>query len=227
LAGDDAVALSRSRKKLGSANGVFVSGREPKEVAQFPNCLTPRSGDRPPVKGRPFLLAVLVLIAFAILFSIYYVSSAKGLRHYEQLANRVKSASNLRQISQAILQYTQDYRGQYPDSFATILLKEDVTSIVFVSPSRSETPAQGPTTQAAAEQLADSSHVSYAYLGRGFMSSTVKPEDIVAYERPIDRTSGANVLFGDGHVEFVDGNLIGKIAGQVATGIWPVTMPSQ
>jgi prepilin-type processing-associated H-X9-DG protein len=68
--------------------------------------------------------------------------------------------------------------------------------------------------------------VSYVYLGRGLTSSTVKPKDVVAYERPIDRTSGANVLFGDGHVEFVDGNLIGKIAGRAASGIWPVTMSS-
>jgi prepilin-type processing-associated H-X9-DG protein len=174
-------------------------------------------------RGRPILLAIIITTVFALLFMTFAWAPD---RPTVQAVNRVKSASNLRQIGQAILQYTQDFKGQYPDSFGTILLNEDVTSSVFVSPSRSETPAQGPTTQAAADQLADSAHVSYVYLGRGLTSSTAKPEDIVAYERPVDPNGGANVLFGDGHAEFIDGILIGKIAGRAASGIWPVTMSS-
>ncbi len=138
---------------------------------------------------------------------------------------RVKSMSNLRQIGQAILLYTQDFNGQYPDSFGTILLNEDITSPVFVSPSRSETPASGPTTQAAADQLADSAHVSYVYLGRGFTTMTVRPDDIIAYELPAQPNGGANILFGDGHVEFDDGTVLAKILGRANCGIWPVTMP--
>ena len=139
---------------------------------------------------------------------------------------RVKSMSNLRQIGQAILLYSNDYNGQYPDSFRSAFMDVEMGSEVFVSPLRSETPAQGTTKQAVADQLSDPIHVSYVYLGRGFTTATVKPEDIVAYELPAQPNSGANVLFGDGHVEYEDASVIAKIVGRATTGIWPVTMPS-
>ena len=91
-----------------------------------------------------------------------------------------ESASNFRQIGQAILLYTNDHHGEYPDTFQTFLLNEDVTSPVFVSPSRSETPATGPTWQAAASQMVTPGHVSYIYLGRGLSVNTVTPNTIVA-----------------------------------------------
>jgi len=171
--------------------------------------------------GGPLLLSFMFILLFGALVAILLAN----LRSDRTTSPRVRSASNLRQIGQAILLYSNDYNGQYPDSFGTILLNEDVTSSVFVSPSRSETPAQGPTTQAAADQLADSSHISYIYLGRALTSSTVKPEDVVAYELPAQPNGGANILFGDGHVEFDDGTVLAKIMGRANCGIWPVTMP--
>jgi prepilin-type processing-associated H-X9-DG protein len=199
-----------------------VSESKPKDEPQVLNYVTPYSGEQRRGKGRPIFLWVIIVATFLILLANFLFPTI-GRPAY--IANRVKSASNLRQIGQAILQYTQDYGGQYPDSFGTILLKEDVTSGLFISPSRSETPAQGPTTQAAADQLADSSHISYIYLGRALTSSTVKPEDVVAYELPAQPNGGANILFGDGHVEFDDGTVLAKIMGRANCGIWPVTMP--
>jgi len=138
---------------------------------------------------------------------------------------RVKSASNLRQIGQAILLYTNDNNGEYPDSFGTILLNEDVTSAVFVSPSRSETAANGATTRAAASQLnPGGGHVSYVYLGRGLSANMVTPDTIVAYE--LIAPDGTNVLFGDGHVEFFNAPVTAKIMAKVSSGKFPVTMPS-
>jgi prepilin-type processing-associated H-X9-DG protein len=136
------------------------------------------------------------------------------------------SASNLRCIGQAILLYTNDHRGEYPDSFQTILLNEDVTSAVFVSPARSETPAKGPTTQAIANQMAAGGHLSYIYLGRGLSGNTVKPNTIVAYEMIPHAGGGTNVLFGDGHVEWVGPVTIGKIGSRAAVGQFPVTLPA-
>jgi prepilin-type processing-associated H-X9-DG protein len=142
------------------------------------------------------------------------------------LAKRVKSASNLRQIGQAIAQYTQDYNGEYPDSFQTILVDEDITSGVFISPLRSETAAAGPTTQAAAAQLTAGNHSSYVYLGKGFSQSTVASNIVVAYEKLLQPNAGTNVLFGDGHVEFVGPVTAGQIDSQAAAGKLPVTLPS-
>jgi prepilin-type processing-associated H-X9-DG protein len=141
-------------------------------------------------------------------------------------APRVMSASNLRQIGQAILLYTNDNHGQYPDSFATILMNEDITSSVFVSPSRNETAADGPTTQAVIAQMNAGGHVSYVYLGNGLSTTIVTPDTIVAYEIPIDATSGSNILFGDGHVEFFGAGPVQKIIRRIRTGRFPVTMPS-
>jgi prepilin-type processing-associated H-X9-DG protein len=138
---------------------------------------------------------------------------------------RLKSACNLRQIGEAILLYSNDFQGQYPDSFQTMLLNEDITSSVFVSPSRAETAAQGATMREVADDLDSGGHVSYVYLGRGLSMKTATPDMVIAYEMP-DRDGGGNVLFGDLHVEYFDGSVLSKIVGRVATGEFPVTMPS-
>lgn len=163
------------------------------------------------------LLAILVL--FAALFP--HFSSPRAS------APRVRSASNLREIGQAILLYYTDHGGAYPDSFQTILLNEDITSDVFVSPLSSDTPAVGPTTQAVAAQLTSGGHLSYVYLGRGLSASTATADTIVAYEKMTASMGGMNVLFGDGHVEWVDATTAAKIIARAAAGQFPVTMPSK
>ncbi|MGA2440754.1 MAG: hypothetical protein ABSH08_07335 [Tepidisphaeraceae bacterium] len=122
-----------------------------------------------------FLLFFGALLARSIIIRVF----SRSLRDTD---TRVYSALNLRQIGQAICLYSRDNRGQYPDSFQTILLNEDITSAVFVSPARSETPANAPTTQATAAQMGAGGHVSYIYLGRGLSVNAVTPNTIVAYE---------------------------------------------
>ena len=174
-------------------------------------------------KRRPRWL--LIIFLSLIVVGLFWITFIPSLSSHDSVP-RVRSASNLRQIGQAILLYTNDHQGQYPDSFATILLNEDVTSEVFVSPSRNETPAIGPTTQAIADQLAAGGHLSYVYLGRGLSTASVIPATIVAYEIPLDSNSGGNVLFGDGHVEFEPATYMAKIITKAAIGQFPVTMPS-
>jgi prepilin-type processing-associated H-X9-DG protein len=106
------------------------------------------------------------------------------------------------------------------------LLNEDITSSVFVSPLTSDTPAQGATPQAIADQLVAGGHLSYVYLGRGLNAKTVTPEMIVAYEKLPASSKGANVLFGDGHAEWFDGATVAKIIDRAASGEFPVTRPS-
>ena len=169
------------------------------------------------------LWSLLVLIFTWLIWSVSSLTSCSGAR---TTANRVKSASNLRQIGQAILLYTNDHQGEYPDSFQTIFLNEDVTSWVFVSPSRAETPAIGSTTQATAGQMGAGGHLSYVYLGRGLSANTVSPNTIVAYEMIPSPGGGTNVLFGDGHVEWVGPATAAKIVSRAGTGQFPVTLPT-
>ena len=141
-------------------------------------------------------------------------------------SNRVKSASNLRSIGQCIRLYCNDNNGDYPDSFATILLNEDVISGVFVNPASNDTPATGPTTQAAAAQLLAGGHCSYIYMGRGLNAKTVDPNTIVAREILLNPTDGAYMLFADGHVEPVDPAHTALIIAKSTASTAPVTMPS-
>ena len=136
-------------------------------------------------------------------------------------------ASNLRQIGQAILLYSNDNNGQYPPDFQTLLLTEDIPSECFVCPSTNDTRATGPTTQAVANNLTAGGHLSYIYLGKGMNAKTISPDTVVAYE-PLNNhaNQGSNVLFGDGHVEFVAAPAIKTMEAKLKSTTAPVTLPS-
>ena len=193
---------------------------------QPPDCATPNLAPRR--RGPLYWIAVtfaaigaiaLVLLAFSIVFPADRVLD-------RERSNRIKSAANLRAIGQCILLYSNDNNGDYPDSFATILLNEDVISGVFVNPASNDTPATGPTTQAAAAQLLAGGHCSYIYTGRGLNAKTVDPNTIVAREILLNPTDGANMLFADGHVEPVDPAHTALIIAKSTASTAPVTMPS-
>jgi prepilin-type processing-associated H-X9-DG protein len=121
-------------------------------------------------------------------------------------SNRVKCASNLRQIGLACLLYAnEDPRGRFPARFEDILLKEDITSEVFCCPSSNDERAIGPTTQATADQLSAGGHLSYVYVGRGLTNALANDSTFVLAYEPLKNHSGQgmNVLFADGHVEWL------------------------
>ena len=153
----------------------------------------------PPRRGRHLLWQVpLYLVGEAFLYQVLSPNRPES----RDCRNEVKSQSNLRQIGQAILMYTQDYAGAYPDALPTLIVTEDITSEVMVSPSTSDTPATGPTTRAVADAVLIGGHCSYVYLGRGWNPRTVTANTVVAYEPPANLRTGGNVLFGDGSVTF-------------------------
>src|SRR5579862_7868923 len=92
----------------------------------------------------------LILGGLALAFVLVYTWPHNVSR---PVSNRVKSASNLRQIGLAIMQYSNDNAGVFPDSFKTLLITQDITSPVFISPASNDTPAEGPTAQAQAAPL--------------------------------------------------------------------------
>ena len=78
---------------------------------------------------------------------------------------------------------------------------------MLVSPFSSDTPAQGPTTQALIAQLRSGGHLSYVYIGKG-QTTSASAEAVLGYGPVIAAggppyAGGRNVLFGDGHVEYV------------------------
>ena len=123
-----------------------------------------------------------------------------SLNRARETANRVKCASNMRQIGQALLLYGNDNRGVYPADFGPLLLTQEITSEVFCCPSTNATPAApGGTAQQAVVALPQ--HCSYIYLPGHNINATA--DTVIVYE-PITNHDGdgCNFLWGDGHVSF-------------------------
>jgi prepilin-type processing-associated H-X9-DG protein len=177
-----------------------------------------------PKRGHSF--RDLRLIAIGILVLLFFISVLLPSRNSNQASPGQMRASNLRQIGQAILLYCNDEGGAYPDNFRTLFLRGDISTYCLISPAGSDTPATGPTPQAVADQLTAGGHLSYIYLGRGLTTQTASADTIVAYENLSISGTGANVLYGDGHVEWDDAKLVTQIINKSASGKFPVTMPS-
>src|SRR5947207_13929228 len=109
--------------------------------------------------GAGIIVAIILLLALSIL--------TPNLCRSRETANRVKCASNLRQIGQAILLYADQHRGVFPDSFQTLIATADLTAECFVCPSSNDEKAPGDTAQAIAASWAAGGHLSYVYNGRG------------------------------------------------------------
>lgn len=152
-----------------------------------------------------------------------------SLGRARETANRVKCQSNLRQIGQAILLYANDNRGQMPPDLATVLETQDVTSEVFYCPSSDHTKATGPTTQQVITMMLSGDHLSYAYVGVGNIFAQTS-DDIVAFEveahipKDAERTTGINVLLGDGSTKFVDEKVAKAIRARFNAGVRPIRL---
>jgi prepilin-type processing-associated H-X9-DG protein len=138
-----------------------------------------------------------------------------------ETANRVKCASNLKQIGLAISLYAQDHGGQYPHLLAVLPSVEDITAEVMTCPSSNdERPAATDIAEIVAELTAAEMNapghkhcMSYVYIGQALTQKTATETTVVAYE-PLENHDGdgTNVLFGDGHVEFISKQGWPKIA---------------
>jgi prepilin-type processing-associated H-X9-DG protein len=127
-----------------------------------------------------------------------------SLNRARETANRVKCASNERQIGQAILLYSNDNKGNYPPDLGTLILTQDITAEQFICPSgNTSLPKdwQSLQPQQAAEWVNGNS--DFIYAGQG-LRNDAPAEQIVLLEKLADHDrDGLNCLFGDGHVEFI------------------------
>jgi prepilin-type processing-associated H-X9-DG protein len=112
--------------------------------------------------------------------------------------------SYMHQIGLAILLYTTDNGGHYPPDLSTLLMNEQLVPENFICPSSDDVAATAATTREAADLLRTPGHCSYIYLGKGLKDS-VPDSQVILVEPPQNHAGdGMNVLYGDGHAEWVD-----------------------
>ncbi len=126
-----------------------------------------------------------------------------SLNRARETANRVKCASNLKQIGLAGLLYSNENRGKHAPTLGELLRTQDITIDVFSCPSSGdEVPAEVRAGDMDAKVAWVNEHSSYVYTGDG-KNNAMPAEDVLCYERMHNHDGdGINILFGDGHVEF-------------------------
>jgi prepilin-type processing-associated H-X9-DG protein len=158
----------------------------------------------PRVGGKGLAIAGLVLGIVATMFIALQISILlPALNRAREAGNRVKCASNLRQIALAAQMYANENQGNLPPDLPTLFKGGNLQPDVLICPATNHVAASGTPSFQLGKDL------SYVYVGKGMRSDS--PIDaVVAYEPPSDHTpgqtgvrSGGNVLFADGHVEFV------------------------
>jgi prepilin-type processing-associated H-X9-DG protein len=99
-------------------------------------------------------------------------------------AKRTVSLSNLRQIGIAGIMYASDHKGNYPESLQDLVKEKYLPEPVLKSPlnTRPDVP-------------------SYIYIAGHKADS--KPNYVLAYENPEYLSEGTNVLYVDGHVQWM------------------------
>ena len=142
-------------------------------------------------------------------------------RHTSEPALRVKCASNLRQIGQAIQMYANENGGTFPPSLDVVLSTQDLTSAVFTCPASNHVPAAGPTTPAVVANFraAANLHCSYVYIGAGLTNGAATPKHVLAYEHATNHNrDGMHVLYGDGMVRWLDAKHSAHLMSELPAG---------
>src|SRR5678810_1223739 len=107
------------------------------------------------------LVELLVVIGIiALLISILLPS----LNRARETANRVKCASNERQIAQAILLYANENKGKYPPDLGTLIRTQDIAPNAFTCPSsEKDVPAEIRQADKDAQAKWVNEHSAYVY----------------------------------------------------------------
>lgn len=182
--------------------------------------------DRMTPHGRRLAIRLVIggLILAAIVMCVTKMNrdAEREWRH----GNGGRCASHLQQIGQAIYLYADENQGAMPPNLAVLSDTVDLPAEVFVCPSADETTSAATRPDALVADLAPGGgHLSYIYVAGLGRYATLTASDVVAFESPGRHPKsfdGANLLFGDGHVEFVEAKAAADVQRQFDAGTRPI-----
>ena len=186
---------------------------------------------RPAVKKRRWPVWLAVLLIVGLFFAILVPSMCRS----SEVSNRIKSASNLRQIGLALASYAGEHGGCFPADFGVLVRTSDLTPDVFTSPSDGavdRAPGKVPADWARALVDEPAKYCSYRFVAAGRRAAGLPTEAVLAYETMPDYGDGMHVLLADNTVDWVASKPEGKpdsryakLKADAAAGVWPLTVP--
>ena len=190
----------------------------------------PDSHWSPARRAVAWTVSTVAIVVVAALIGTAFIP----IRNGSQTAPRAKCASNEHQLGLGMLLYQQDHVGHYPDSLAAILSAEQIGPEVFVCPSSADTPAalptppageDRPTTRRAAAALGVPGHLSYVYFGHADWTDATVPADAIVLAEPPSNHGGdgSDVLFGDGHADWIPMPRAARLIAAAAAATRPVS----
>ena len=154
------------------------------------------------VGGKGLAISGLVLGIVGFLFSCVMLSiMLPALNRVRETANRAKCASNMSMIGKAAILHGIENRNNMPPDLTTLFKNGDLTDEAMCCPSSTATP--GMSSASSDAQSRQSGYLSYVWVGSGL--TTNAPSETPLLIEPLSNHDGdgGNVLFCDGHVEFV------------------------
>ena len=185
----------------------MIEPAEPTGNTAPPSALTSPNdgGERAPGRGRSSALgrAAAALIAAAVVVASTYAIVRPNIIICTEPATRIRCASRLRQIGQALAIYCRDQGGAFPPTFDEVLLNGDIQPDVFICPATGDEPAEGGNPHERLRDFRKPGHNSYVYVIGSLPEKSVTPAHVLAHEPLRNHTDGMNVLYGDGHVDWI------------------------
>ena len=182
----------------------------------------------PRVGGKGLSIAGICLgcVSLVVVIPMMIAILLPALNRAREQANRIKCASNMRQIGQEMAMYANANGEHFPDKLEDLLqFDPTISRSVFICPSDDKVPPSSTSLQAAQQEIASGKNCSYVYLG-GDLTAAVSPDTVLMYEPFTDHQGqGMNVLFGDLHVEWLPRSEAQKILDQQAGGKRPIKYP--
>jgi len=127
-----------------------------------------------------------------------------SLNRAREAANRIKSASNLRQIGLAAKMFANEQpRTQALPPDCGSMLAEEISPEVFLNPRLGHTLPPEVAKMSPQQKAAwVNAHSDYVWLGKG-LNDSVEADRPLAYEKPDGLDDGVNMLYGDTHVDWL------------------------